>query len=73
MRLSGAVAPHPLFFYIPGVKMPMADVAGVDHVTPKSQPAGGGGWDAKTYPSFYGCDPDVVFFHSAHRSSYRVG
>ena len=53
--------------------MPMADVAGVDHVTPKSQPAGGGGWDAKTYPSFYGCDPDVVFFHSAHRSSYRVG
>ena len=68
MRLSGAVAPYPLFFYIPGVKMPMADVAGVDHVTPKSQPAGGGGWDAKTYPSFYGCDPDVVFFPSAHRS-----
>lgn len=45
--------------------MPMADVAGIDHVTPKSQPAGGG-WDAETHPSFYGCDPDVMFFPSAH-------
>lgn len=33
----------------------MAGIAGVDHVTPKSQPAGGG-WDAETHPSFYGCD-----------------
>lgn len=58
-----------LIFYIPGVQMPMADVAGVDHVTPKSQPAGG--WDAETHPSFYGCDQMLCFFPSAHRSVSR--